>query len=293
MHSQFYDQVLTEIQSGNTRDGITLLVGMLDAVSHDQAKFDAASLSLKAHDLWALLLEDPICAQANAVPRQPDLLVDLICEQPARITASSTGRRLFDVTASLTFARAIRERAKVAEEKLVRAWQAGARICILGQENLRALRSLAGQDLSNVTLIEPDALLLNSSEATFDRSLIRINTSAEDFLSARQAPFDLICATTAADHSTPLELSDLLARGCHSLTEQGSFQIASFVPGHLGTGWRRACLGWDIECHSEANGAAPAGLSARTYRDTTDCIVWREFRLTNEDQDKGDTNNGY
>ncbi len=292
MHTRFYDQVLTEIQSGNIKDGITLLVGMLDTVSNNEADFRAASSLLKLHDLWGLLLEDPICGQANAIPQQPGLLVDLICEQPAHSAVSSTGHRLFEVTTSLTFARAVRERAQIAEEKLIRAWQKGARICILGHGNLRAIRSLVKQDLSNVTIVDPDPAQLLRSEERFGTSLVSVNSTAESFLGQCQTRFDLICATTAADHLTPTELSNLLARGRHALTEHGALQIASFVPQHLGTGWRRACLGWEIESHTErqtAESAAQAGLSARTFRDTTDCVVWREFRLASGNQSKGDT----
>lgn len=298
MNTHFYDQILTEIQSGNVKDGITLLVGMLDAVCHDGSTFAAATASLKSHNLWSLLLEDPICASANATPRQPALLVDLICDQAAPASTSSTGQRLFEVTLSLTFARAVRERAKLAEEKLVRAWQTGANICVLGAGNLRVLRSLAGQDLSNITFVDPDPLCLARSKATFGDSLTGVNASLDSFLGASptaRAPFDLICATTLADQRAIAALGTLLRAARNWLTENGAMHIASFVPQHLGSGWRRACLGWDIECHSDAHItqiAADAGVSARTYRDTTDSVVWAEFRLEDETSSRGDLDNG-
>ena len=299
MHTQFYDQVLTEIQSGNVKDGVTLLVGMLDTVSHDECQFTAASTSLKAHDLWALLLEDPMCGLANAVPRQPDLLIDLICDHPLDVATSSTGQRLFEVTTSLTFARAIRERAKIAEEKLVRAWQAGAQICILGIDNLRALRSLENQYLSNIIFVDPDPRSLQRSMDAFGPSLHCVNATPEAFLKSSAeatAPFDLICATALADHLQPAALEALLSLGRDCLAAQGALQIASFVPQHLGTGWRRACLGWDINCHNEpqiAASAARAGLCARTYRDTSDSVIWSEFRRANKELNEGGLRNGY
>ncbi len=294
MHTQFYDQILTEIQSGNVKDGITLLVGMLDAVAQDESALAAASASLKAHDLWALLLEDPICALANAVPREPALMVDLIRDQSALTEGSSTAHRLFEVTACLTFARAIRERQKTAEEKLVRAWQAGAQICILGGDNLRALRTLEHQDLSNITFVDPDPLCLVRSNAAFGNSLVTVNAAPKDFLSTSlgaRAPFDLICATTVADQRATAALGALLGLARNWLSQNGTIHIASFVPQHLGSGWRRVCLGWEIECHTEAQitqSAAQAGLSTRTYRDITDSIVWGEFRLANETSSRGD-----
>ena len=299
MHTQFYDQVLTEIQSGNVKDGITLLVGMLDTVSHDECQFAAASTLLKAHDLWRLLLEDPICAFANALPRQPALLVDLICDQAVPASTSSTGRRLFEVTSSLTFARAIRERVKITDDKLVRAWQAGSKTCILGVDNLRALRSLAGQDLSNITFVDSDPLNLTRSEAAFGPSLIRLNASTEQFLcgSAKTgARFDLICATTAADYLAPDALAAFFLRGRTRLSNQGVLQIASFVPQHLGSGWRRACLGWNINGHTASqitHSAARASLVASSYRDTTDSVIWSELRLANEKLTKVEPKNGH
>lgn len=298
MHTQFYESILTEIQSGNVKDGVTLLVGMLDALAGDHRALSAASSALKAHELWALLLEDPICASANAVPREPDILVDLICNQPALTAASSTARRLFEVTSSLTFARAIRERAKLAEEKLVRAWQTGAKICILGADNLRALRTLAGQDLSNIIFVDSDPQTLARSTAIYGNSIIGVNASPEAFLSAapsNHAPFDLICAATLADQHGPEALGDLLSKARNWLTQNGTLHTASFVPQHLGSGWRRVCLGWDIECHTEAHitqSAADAGLNARTYRDITDSVIWAEFRLGNETSSRGDLDNG-
>ena len=106
IYTRFYDQVLAEIESGKVHEGINLLVGMLDTVDLQAGSLARARRELRGHSLCQMLREDPVVAHADA---QPDCHADrlrIIGQSSAGADTSSTGRRLFEVTRELTFARA-------------------------------------------------------------------------------------------------------------------------------------------------------------------------------------------
>jgi hypothetical protein len=289
---RFYDQILSEIEAGNVHDGIILLAGMLDAAGGGGDSFDQAVSELKAHSLFNLLAEDPLCALAARESCSSDALINLISVPEMTGEMSSTGRRLHSVTSQLTFARAVRERRAAAGEKIIKAWQNGSRVCLLGVGQLRAVDVLAGQNLSNITLIVEDAAQRERVRAQFGGSIQLLGALSE----SAQEGFDLICAAEMPDQCDAAQLGKKLAalRGC--LSDHGKILMASFVPQHLGTGWRTACLNWKIHCHDEQSMAVmaeAAGLSSRTYRDATDCIVWSELTRPSPQNPFGRTENGH
>jgi hypothetical protein len=297
-HANFYDSVLTELQAGNVQDGINLLVGMLDSTGDDAALFKRASAELQAHDLWALLLHDPLCAHAAAQPEDTHALGDILCHDPKESATSSTGFRIFGVTRELTFCRAFRERRRQASEILVRAWKAGRRICMPGCSDFSALEGLAGHDLSNITVADANPDCLAKLKGQLGPSIIAIAQEPAEFLRSEQASghrFDLICAAEQLDGLAPTSLAATLSAMRGILWPDGKILTASMLPDHLGSGWRRACLGWDIHCHDEAQieaAAAVAGLTAQTYRDATNCVVWADYRSDKSEQE-GNNAHGY
>jgi hypothetical protein len=284
-HSKFYTSILTELQAGNVQGGITLLVGMLDAVADDGVALRLASDELKTHDLWQLLLQEPLCAHAAAHPGDIHALGDMICLDGHQSVTSSTGFRLFGVTSDLTFSRAFRERRRQAGEILVRAWQAGRSICLPGCSDFGALAALAGQDLSNIIIADANPDCLARLKDQLGPSINTVDEEALSFLKNAAVTgqrFDLICATELLDALAPDDLAATLSAMQGALAADGKILTASLLPDHLGNGWRRACLGWAIHCHDELQverAASAAGLTARSYRDATDCVVWAELKL--------------
>jgi hypothetical protein len=282
-YTPFYDQVLSELLLGSLHDGITMLVGMLDTVSQDEASLAVAGASLREHGLYQLLLEDPLCSLGNSSANPGPALSDLICDQKTGPILSSTGQRLFDVTRDLTFARAVRGRRQGTEDRLMRAWQSGQKICVLGPGQLRALQVLKGQDLSNVTVVSHDPAALAEVGETFGAHVTRVHDDDAAFLSAPIGSihhFDLVCACDLPDQKSAPELAALLLASRASLTETGKVLFASFVPQHLGAGWRSICMRWALTCHREPDLiklAETAGLAAHTHCDVTNSVVWSEF----------------
>lgn len=263
LYTRFYDQVLTEISAGKVNDGINLLVGMLDTVDIGPGSLAQAKRELSGHSLARMLLEDPSVADAEARPNDTAARIGMIGRATAEGKVSSTGRRLFEVTSELTFARALRQRRESFQQRFTRAWQLGQKICVLINGGADAASQLCNADFSKATVIDAD-------------DAVRGLRSAED--SAQR--FDLILAPDLFDRSVESVLLDILKLAATSLNINGSIIVAALLPNHLGAGWRSACLNWNPHCHDEAalaRIAAKAGLTARTYRDETDCIVWGEL----------------
>jgi hypothetical protein len=265
LYTRFYDHVLTEISAGKVNDGINLLVGMLDTVDIGPGSLAQAKRELSGHSLARMLLEDPSVADAEARPNDTAARIGMIGCVPAGGQISSTGRRLFEVTSELTFARALRQRRDSFEQRFTRAWQLGQKICVLISGGADAASQLSGADFSKATVIDAD-------DAQRGLRLAADN----------EQRFDLILAPDLFDRTVEPALAQILELMAASLSHNGGIIVAALLPHHLGAGWRSACLNWNPHCHDEAalaRIAAKAGLTARTYRDETDCILWGELGI--------------
>jgi hypothetical protein len=292
-YSLFYNQVLSELMSGTFQDGVNLLVGMLDNVSHDSATKRSAAAALREHDLDAFLSEHPFYKAQDNTKGRTASLANLFCGDDLDTNVSTTGRRLFEATNQLTFARAVRDRRKCTTKSLTRAWQSGQKICVMGEGQWRALDALAGQDVSNVTLIEQDSDTLSAVRAKFGVSLKLFDGEIvewADETSHNANSVDLICASDFPDHTAQAELASvvILLQGC--LSEHGKIQFAGFAPGHLGSGWREIGLRWDMHCYDEGQWQAlgdQAGLHVRACRDVSNSVVWGEFTKNSDSSSWG------
>jgi hypothetical protein len=277
IYTRFYDQVLTEIEAGNVHDGINLLVGMLDTVGLQTGSLAQARRELRGHSLCQMLLEDPLIADAEARPNAPAERVKMIAHTMLHNGVSSTGRRLFEATSELSFARAVRQRWGSFDLKLSRARQLGQKICVINGHSGSLLDRFDAADLSNITAIDLD--------------------DAHDTISSLAEAghcFDLILAPDLLDQRSAIALSNILGCLRNCVCEQGSIVIAALLPQHLGTGWRSACLNWNPQCHDEqglAKSATDAGLIARTYRDETNCVVMCELKIVPGTQHSGSATN--
>lgn len=275
IYTRFYDQVLTEIESGKVHEGINLLVGMLDTVDLQAGSLAQARRELRGHSLCQMLREDPVVAHADAQPDCHAERLRMIGRSSAGAETSSTGRRLFEVTRELTFARALRERRDSFDLKLSRAWRQGQNICLIDDNSNALLSGLDGSDESNITVVDLEEV---------SRTL---SCDANNHL-----PFDLMLAPGLLDRCNPPELQNILELMRATLSNQGSIILAGLTPQHLGAGWRSACLNWNPQCYNEldlARIALDAGLVARMYRDETDCIVWAELRNALKACNEGET----
>jgi hypothetical protein len=263
LYTRFYDQVLTEISAGKVNNGINLLVGMLDTVDIGPGSLAQAKRELSGHSLARMLLEDPSVADAEARPNDISARIGMIGRAVPGSEVSSTGRRLFEVTSELTFARALRQRRESFEQRFTRGWQLGQKICVLISGGADAASQMSNADYSKATVVDADDA---------ERGLRLAEYSAQRF--------DLILAPDLFDRTVEPELSNILKIAAASLNSNGSIIVAALLPHHLGAGWRSACLNWNPHCHDEAalvQIAAKAGLHARSYRDETDCILWGEL----------------
>ena len=263
LYTRFYDQVLTEIATGKVNDGINLLVGMLDTVDINPGSLAQAKQELSGHSLAQMLMEDPLIADAEARPNDSTKRIGMISSAAANGNISSTGRRLFEVTSELTFARALRQRRKSFDLKFSRAWQLGQKICVLTNGGTDATCQISDTDFSKAKVID-------IADAQQGIPLAADNT----------ADFDLVLAPDLFDQTIEPVLSNILKIAAASLRTNGSIIVAALLPHHLGAGWRSACLNWNPQCHDEAalaRIAGSAGLNMLTYRDESDCIVWGEF----------------
>jgi hypothetical protein len=262
-YSRLYDHVLSELEFGRTEMGINLLIGMLDVAELQTHRRGQALDELRDHPLHAMLLEDPLCADSRALPEDAVRRVNMLNQPGVCDAVSSTGRRLFAATSETTFARALRQRRREAERKLHRAWRMGQNIWLITDPNCDLIGSLGGVDTSNIQVCSEKAL----------RSLPEQGDCSEP-------TFDLILAPNLPDLLSNLGLRDAVARLSQQLSAQGVLATSVLMPGHPGTGWRRACFNWEPNCHDGDGlaGLTEAGFTTHSYRDETDCIAWMEIR---------------
>jgi hypothetical protein len=298
-YSQFYDQVLNELLSGTFLEGLNLLVGMLDTLDQGGPEFEQAANTLKSHDLFEFLKRDPLVMANDAEEADFTIGADLICGADLPVSTSSTGRRLFQVTSNIAFARAYRQRRKTTQDRLISAWQAGQNICVIGHGQFMALQSLAGRELSNVTLIsksDQQADWLGSVFGSSPRICLADPTAFLQKSGQGDARFDLICADDVTDGLTTETLTQLAIAASSCLAPEGRLILAGFAPNHLGSGWRKICLGWDIFCHNENDfhklGEA-AGLTSRLCRDATNSVVQAMISKTFQPKSWGAQSDGY
>lgn len=273
--SRFFDSVLSEIEFGRVDQGISLLVGLFDALDMQGCPLADAHEELAHHMLHQMLLEEPIYAQAARKPGNYAGLVDTACKAIKDQRIGSTGRRLFEATSNIPIIRALRHRQETAHLKLQRAWKDGQRICLFVKGASTGRMALSGRDQSNVTIID-----IGSD----DRANLAVTACA---------PFDLILLADIADSLDTAALFSLIAQMRNVVSSEGTIHLSALRPAHLGSGWRRVCLNWAPTMHdalSLQRAASAAGFLAQIYSDQSDCILWAELRPEDYSTDGGPKN---
>lgn len=258
-YNHFYDQILEQIEAGHVHDGVMQLAGMLDALARDGERFEGVKAEFHQHLLFELLMQHPTSGFAAGHPRKLALF-DLIAAETAPEGTSSTGKRLFAVTSQMGFARAIRDQEQRLRQTLIRAWQQGKQIALLGESSLLATVDLSDRDVSNIEC-----------------------SSAAVFFASTHRNFDLIIIADIAEVFDEDCLGSFFARVPVLMTEQSSLQMASLSPGHSGAGWLDACLGVRPTTMGDAGlnqCAARHGLSITSYRDASGCLIISDLSLS-------------
>jgi hypothetical protein len=287
MHNQrFFDQTLSMIDSGYYATALPMLAGKLHNAHAATASWPETRAALHDHRLHEVLLQDPLSAYSARRPRgyPGDAgLIDMIYDKVPAFDASNQGREIFALTVQFQAPEGVRQRRLHAETVIDKAWRQGKRILVLACGHFREADTLIGEDISNVVLVDQDAVSLEvvrRNHGDFpeihEANVFRYLRAA----SSRGARFDLIYTLGLTDYldRRAMELLHRMTKAC--LAPGGSFLLANFLPGHLATGWMDAVMDWHLIYREEdelEGCAAEVGLIPRTWRDPTGSVVWCEM----------------
>lgn len=293
MHTQrFFDQTLDLIEHGGAPQALPMLAGKLYNAAVDDKSWAETRASLLQHRLHTVLLEDPFCARSFTRPRgyPGDAgLIDIIYDKAAPVTTSPLGRELFNITVHFQAPEGVRQRRAHAQAMVTAAWAERKRILVLACGHFREGDELIGKDVSNITLVDQDTISLdvirsNHGDQPTCHTAPAIHT-ANVFRYLRMAAsrgdrFDLIYTLGLTDYldDRAMQLLHRLVKTC--LAPRGTFLLANFLPGHLGTGWMDAVMDWQLIYRDEAGlqgFADGVGLKSRTWRDVTNSIAFCEM----------------
>jgi extracellular factor (EF) 3-hydroxypalmitic acid methyl ester biosynthesis protein len=287
MHNErFFDQTLAMIGDGQLPAALPMLAGKLFNAHSDATRWAETRTALRQHPLHALLLQDPFTARCVSKPRgyAGDAgLIDIIYDEAAPDYPSAIGHDIFNITVKFQAPEGVRRRRRYAETVVRQAWLGGKRICVLACGHFREADALIGSDLSNITLVDQDALSLEVVRRNHADRVSIVEANVFSFLrnaASSGARFDLIYTLGLTDYldARAMRLLHRLVKAC--LAPNGTVLLANFVPDHLGIGWMDAVMDWQLIYRDEAElegYAREVGLQPRTWRDATDSIAWCEM----------------
>ena len=241
--NRFLDDTLDLVRCGELSAAMYILTGHLHSLRADDDAWPATVAALREHRLHDVLLEDPYLSHSFRRPRgYPgdagliDMIYDMVPPQGTRDRA----RNLFDITTQFVAANAVRLRLDYARTLVTEAHRAGQRICVLACGHFREGDDLAGQDMSNVTLVDQDpqslAIVQGRHGATGARA---IEANVFSFLrSAAQAneQYDLVYTLGLTDYLDERAMH-LFHRLLYKLVaDDGRAVIANFRPDLICTG---------------------------------------------------------
>ena len=287
MHNErFFDQTLEMINRGAIHVAVPMLTGKLYNAFADPARWAETRASLHRHALLPVLMQDPLAAHSARRPRgyPGDAgLIDLIYDMQPPAGVSEVAREFFGVTVQFQAPEAVRQRRIEAERLVAQAWQAGQRVLVLACGHFREGDPLTGSDFGSFTLVDQDALSLERVRAQHGAAINLVEANVFRYLrqAAKQGQtFDLIYTLGLTDYldRRAMQLLHRLMKSC--LAPGGRIVLANFAPNHLSIGWMEAVMDWQLIYRDEAElegYAQEIGLTARTWRDPTDSVVWCEM----------------
>jgi extracellular factor (EF) 3-hydroxypalmitic acid methyl ester biosynthesis protein len=286
-NQRFFDQTLLAIDQGQLNLAYPMLAGKLYADYVSGLDWSETRRALHDHPLHARLMEDPYSARAASKPRgySGDAeLIDFAYDRRAPDGTAELATQMFNHSINFQASEGVRRRRDYAEQRLSQAWAKGKRICALACGHLREADPLIGEDLGNITVVDQDPLSLDVVRANHGETVNIVEANVIHYLRAAAKTgekFDLIYTLGLTDYFDERAMSLLhrLMKAC--LAPRGEIMLANFLPGHLAIGWMDAVMDWHLIYRDEADmerHAAEIGMTARTFRDATDSIVFCEMR---------------
>ncbi len=266
--TRFFDQILAQIEVGHAKSALTQLSGMLDAINMSESGLDEACDALHQHDLFTLFKGARFGAEKGNPQNRAVPWILTRGDQTNGLDPST--RMLAKAMQDLPPVHAILKREDHAMPIIMHAWQRGRSICLSGGNLSTALCKLGRRDLSNISICGP-----NERD---DPSLRQHYLTLDDALSGSET-YDLIYTPDLLFETKPADLAATVSRLVARLAPFGTALLTSLTPGHLGSGWRKLCLGWYPNCHADQSlieAAQLAGAKVRIYSDPEGCILWCE-----------------
>ena len=287
MHNErFFDQTLDLINHGAIHIAVPLLIGQLHHAYADPERWAETRDALHRHPLHPVLMQDPLAEHSARKPRgyAGDAgLIDLIYDMQPPEGVSDVARKFFESTVMYQAPEAVRQRRIEAEKLVAQASKAGQRVLVLACGHFREGDSLQKSELCNFTLVDQDELSVSRVQKRHGDHLKVVEANVFKYLgqAAKDAQtFDLIYTLGLTDYldARAMVLLHRLMKGC--LAPGGRIVLANFVPHHLSIGWMEAVMDWQLIYREEAElegYAREIGMTARTWRDPTDSVVWCEM----------------
>ena len=237
---EFYDSVVSNIESGDKQFACARFIGVLDALVASGINMQVWREALIGHRLGEMLGFTGFAPDQSRLIFAPEM-AEFDFNFPEISSASAFG---------------VNTRSVMAQNAIHRAVQ-------------------TNQSVLTCDPASHSAALDACPAITETDNLFRTDSIAEiEPLSQR---FDLIVAlqfvSRCVAHSLTAQLSNLAS----FLTPGGSLLLSSFLPFHVGSGWRLLCADDEPHMHSEDSLAArarDAGLELSTFRESQNALLW-------------------
>lgn len=253
--TEFYDDLVTSIEAGDGEFALARLVGVLDALTAAGVSLEDWQAALVAHRLGEMIGCRPGADESRTIQ---------ICEELAEIPTA----RLIPNSA---LASATNTRHKMA---------------------INALERALGQNKSVLVMDRASRLAAEQSKLPSSASAKVGHINPDGAISAPNERFDLIVAIQFVSRCPAELLAERLSQLAQYLAPGGSMLLSSFLPFHMGSGWRLLCSDDEPHMHNETSfGAAAdeASVELSTFRDSQNTLLWAVARL----RDSSTTLEGY
>ena len=284
MHDKrFYDSALALMEGDAVEMAMHMLVGQLHSAKAEPARWQAARQAYLDHPLRDAMLEDPYIARCVNKPRGyagDAELIDMIYNRRLPAGTTDRGERIFLEGVGFPTGEAVRLRKEAAKQFLGNAVRSGQRVLSLACGHFREGEPLIGQDLSQVTLVDQDALSLAVVRQQHGGAVNCHEANVFSFLrsaASRGERYDLIYTLGLTDYLDGRALALLHRMVGTVLAPGGTFLLANFVPGHLSIGWMEAVMDWHLiyrEPEELAGFAQSSGFVCETWLDPIGAIAW-------------------
>ena len=240
--NDFFDSVVNSIEAGDRHSALARLSGALDMLVGSSNEIELWRAALNEHRLGQLLG----CTIESG--SRPSLMVS---RQQAEIPAA-------DLFPGSPVDQACATRRQIAITAIGHALDQGRKIVALDEESQAALHA-ASSPGANRAPIEPlDQLNQDKSRADLVVAL--------QFVS--RCPLERLAAGLS-------QLASIVSPG-------GRLLLSSFLPFHVGSGWRVLRSGDELHMHNEASltaAAEDAGLELSSFRESQNTLLWAVAQL--------------